>query len=74
MVNNDLIDLKDCIIGNTYEIVLTCDEPRFFEIGIIPTQRIKLVQYQGGLYKIQIENSQWAIREEQGNCIKVKEI
>lgn len=74
MVNNDLIDLKDCIIGNTYEIVLTCEEPRFFEIGIFPTQQIQLMKYQGGLYQVKVSETIWAVREEQGNCIKVKEI
>jgi len=54
--------------------VLTCDEPRFFEVGIIPTQKIKLIQYQGGLYRVRIDNSDWAIREEQGKCIKVRPI
>lgn len=69
-----MIDLKDCTLGKLYEIVLTCDEPRFFEVGIIPTQKIKVLAYQGGMYRIRIDNSDWAIREEQGKCIKVKEV
>ncbi len=73
-MENKIIDLKDCKPYKEYEIVVTCDEPRFFEIGLFPTQKIKMISHHGKLYKIQIENSQWAIREEQGNCIKVKEI
>lgn len=70
----NLIDLKDCKLNKRYEIVMTCDEPRFFEIGIFPTQHITLKAYQHGLYRIRLDNSDWAIREEQGSCIKVKEI
>lgn len=72
----DLINLKDCQKNKWYEIVVTCDEPRFFEIGIFPTQRIRVLQKQrkGGLYRIDVEGTSWAIHEEQGNCIKVKEI
>lgn len=70
----ELIDLKNCKTNKLYEIVLTCDEPRFFEIGIFPGQKIKLLKYQGGLYRLRLDNSDWAIREAQGSCIKVKEI
>jgi Fe2+ transport system protein FeoA len=69
-----LIDLKDCKKNKLYEIVMTCDEPRFFEIGILPTQQIQLLKYQGGLYQVKVGETVWAVREEQGKCIKVKEI
>jgi len=73
-VENNLIDLKDCKKNKRYEIVLTCKEPRFFEIGIFPTQKISVITHQSGMYKIRVDNAQWVIREEQGSCIKVKEI
>jgi len=73
-VENKLINLKDCKPYKLYEIVLTCDEPRFFEIGLFPTQKIMLLKHQGGLYRIRVDNSEWAIREEQGKCIKLKEL
>ena len=69
-----LIDLKDCKRDKWYEIIFTCDEPRFFEIGIFPTQHIQLIGHQGGLYRVRVGSTEWAIREEQGKCIKVKEI
>lgn len=68
-----MIDLKDCKTNKWYEIMMTCEEPRFFEIGIFPGQDIKLIKYQGGLYQVKVGGSVWAIREEQGKCIKVKE-
>ena len=73
-MENNLIDLKDCKKNKRYEIVLTCEEPRFFEIGIFPTQQIELMKYQGGLYQVKVGETIWAVREEQGKCIKVKEI
>lgn len=74
IMENNLIDLKDCKKNKWYEIVLTCEEPRFFEVGIFPTQKIKVNAHQGGIYRIKVDNTEWAIREEQGSCIKVKEI
>lgn len=70
----ELIDLSKCIFRKEYEIVMTCDVPRFFEVGIFPTQKIKVLAHQGGMYRIRIDNTDWAIREEQANCIKVKEV
>ena len=70
----ELIDLKHCKRNKWYEIVLSCDEPRFYEIGVFKGQKIKLLKHHGGLYRVRLDNSDWAIREEQGSCIKVKEI
>jgi hypothetical protein len=70
----ELIDLSKCIFEKEYEIVMTCDIPRFYEIGIYATQKIKVLARQGGMYRIRIDNTSWMIREEQARCIKVKEI
>lgn len=67
------MNLLDVNVGKWYDITTTCQELKFWELGIMPEEKVRVLKKQGGLILLELEpRNIFAIRKEQAKCIKVK--
>lgn len=68
------MNLLECEPKVWFEIEVACDDVKFWELGLIPGQRIRKLKSQGGLVILELYTSSiFAIRDEKAKCVKLRQ-